>query len=189
MLDYYQAAISAIALTVNVAVQLLAARAHPQRGYLRSVFTGFGAGLIGLFALAGLAYYYQSTPWQDAAALLFVNTATYAALSYCFFAGFVNLGKTSLRIRLFRELQRSGCGLSMEQILSLYNHRRLIELRLERLLRSKQVVKRDGRYFLGGFLLWLIATAVRLAKLLVIGKDSEFSGAEEVGHPVQARTG
>jgi hypothetical protein len=75
-------------------------------------------------------------------------------------------------------VQLSGSGLSRSELFSLYDYRQIIELRLARLLSKGQVVARDGRYFLNGFLLWSIAVVVRSAKLLVMGKGSEFEGAE-----------
>jgi hypothetical protein len=175
MLDYIQATVPVIALTLNVAVQLMVARACRQGGLVRSIAAGFGAGLAGLLALGACVAILQGGPWHDRAAILLVNVGAYVALSFCFFA-FLNLGVTSIRIRLFSELLHSRHGLSMEQVLSLYDYRKIIELRLERLLKRGQVIKRDGRYFLDSFVLWSIAAVVRSAKILVIGKSSEFQG-------------
>jgi hypothetical protein len=84
--------------------------------------------------------------------------------------------------------------LSRDELSSLYNNRNIIRLRLDRLLDSKQIVKRDGRFFIGGWLLRSIAFIVRSGKILVIGKSSEFSLNEEcvgqtesVGSPGGAR--
>jgi hypothetical protein len=175
MLDYFQVAIAPIGLAINLAVQPLAARAFPRWGHLKLVFAGFSAGFLSVLVLGGFTHLYQEVPPAEMVAITLVNVITYVGFAFCFFAGFINPAKTSLRIRLFRELQQSKNGLSREQILVLYDHRRVIELRIERLLNSKQVVKRDGRYFLEGWFLRLAAAAVRSAKLVVIGKASEFA--------------
>jgi hypothetical protein len=169
--DYLQVTIPVAALIINAVVQLLSARAWLRWGFVRSAGAGFVAGLVGLLALDGLAhFFYRRDPWQEAVATLLVNMGTYVALAYCFIAGFVNLGKTSLRIRIFSELYYSKFGLSMEQLLSLYNSRVIVELRLDRLLNNNQVVERDDRYFLNGALLWFVAVVIRSAKMLVLGK-------------------
>jgi hypothetical protein len=170
MPGYFQVTIPLIALMMAVAVQLLVARTVPRWGLVRSFFVGFFAGLVALLALSGLAGSSpDAMPWQETAALLFVNTAIYTALAYCFLA-FLSLGVTSIRIRIFSELQQSKHGLSLEELLSLYDYRRIVRLRLERLQRGKQVIVRDGRYFLGGNVLWCVATATQLARWVVMGK-------------------
>ena len=176
MFDYYQTAIPVIALLVGVAVQVSVARLDPRTGYLRSLFACVGAGLISVFALEGGAYPFTSAPWQEAAAVMLVNTATFAALVCCYLMFFVMSCRSSVRVQLFRELQRSGGGLSLEQLLARYNQRTLVEMRLERLLRRRQLVLRDGRYFLNSPALRLLAAVVRGARMLVIGEDAEFAG-------------
>jgi hypothetical protein len=173
MFDYFQVATPVVALAINVSGQMLAARTGPQEGLVRSVFIGFATGMLGLVGLGILGPFRPSGPWQDVVAIILVNTVTYVALSYCFFA-FLGLGKTSIRIRLFGELRESGRGLTVDQILRLYDYRSILDLRLKRLISSKQVIKRDGRYFLGGSSLWFLATLVRCAKWLVLGKISQF---------------
>jgi hypothetical protein len=173
VLDFLQVVVPVIALTINVIAQCAAALLRPRAGFVRSVLIGFGAGLISLWALSCLIQFYRSDAAPEVAAILFVNTATYIALAFCFF-NFLNLGKTSVRIRIFSELQQCRDGLTTDEIVALYNYREIVNLRLDRLLNSKQVTKRDGRYFLDGRLLWYLALAVRSAKRLLLGKISEF---------------
>jgi hypothetical protein len=182
MLDFFQVVVPGIALMINVIAQFTAALLRPRAGFVRSVLIGFAAGLISLWALGYLIHSYQSDPPPEEAAILLVNTATYIALAYCFFA-FLNLGKTSVRIRIFSELQQSRHGLTAEEVLALYNYREIVELRLDRLLNSKQVTKRDGRYFLDGRLLWSLALAVRSVKRLLLGKISEFERGDAAPSP------
>jgi hypothetical protein len=180
MLDYCLVAVPVVGLAINAVAGLLAARARPGWGLLRCVAAGFAAGLVAVAVLGGVTHSRRGDPWQEAVTTLFVNLATYAALAYCFFA-FINLGKTSIRIRIFDELRQSGAGLSGEELASLYDYHRIVELRLARLLNKGQVVKRDGRYFLGGFFLWFVALVVRTGKWVVMGKTSEFQGDAVAG--------
>jgi hypothetical protein len=175
VLETCEVAVPLIAAAVNVLVQLLAARVCPRWGYLRFIAAGFAAGLVSLLALEGILQARRGGAWQETAAVVTVNVLTYSALAFCFFAGFVNPAVTSLRVRLFRELQKSADGLAMETITALYDHRRLIALRIDRLVGGRQVVRRDGRYVLEGSTLWFICKVVFVAKRVVLGKASEFA--------------
>jgi hypothetical protein len=172
MLDYLRVATPLLALGITALVQILVARTRLRRGVMRSFFAGFGAGLASLLALCVWVDFRQSTPWHEAAANMVVNVGTYMALSFCFLS-FLNLGNTSIRIRIFSELQPSGSGLSIENLLSLYDYKQIIKLRLDRLLSSKQVIERDGRYFLVGYALWCIAWVTYSTRRVVLGKGRE----------------
>jgi hypothetical protein len=172
MLDYLQVATPLLALGVTTLVQLLVARARPRRGLIQSFFAGFGAGLASLLALCGWLALRQGTPWYEAAANTVVNVATFMALTFCFLS-FLNLGNTSIRIRIFRELQQSGSGLSIEHLRSLYDYNQIMEIRLNRLLGSKEVIERDGRYFLVGHALRCIAWVTYATRRVVLGKDQD----------------
>jgi hypothetical protein len=189
VLDTCEVAVPLAAAAVNVLVQLLAARVRPRWGYLRFIGAGFAAGLLSLLALEAVLHVHREGAWQETAAVLAVNVLTYCAMAFCFFAGFVNPAVTSLRVRLFRELQKSADGLAMETITALYDHRRLIALRIDRLVGGGQVVQRDGRYVLEGSTLWFICKVVFVAKRVVLGKASEFApepAPREDGVPARA---
>jgi hypothetical protein len=176
MSDYYQLGVPVIGLTVNVIVQILTARADPETGYFRSVVHGFGAGLISPLAIGPVIQWYQNAPWQELAAIMLVNTATYVSLVFCFLMGFVLNARSSIRVRIFKEVQRSKNGLSLEQLLAVYSQRKLVEMRLERFLKTQHFVLRAGRYYLNSSFLRVVAAIVRFLKILVIGKDFEFPG-------------
>ena len=73
-----------LALAVNVAVQVAGMRWIPGMRLLKSIFYGFGAGVLALLSieLCVLTGVYAFT---DHAPLLFVNILTYVALGYCYF--------------------------------------------------------------------------------------------------------
>jgi hypothetical protein len=181
MADYIPVGIPIIALVVNMIVQISLARSRVHRGYLQSIALGSAIGFVCLLALAGLSYRSTADSWRERMAILLVNLGSYGALAFCYFA-FVNLNKTSLRIRLFRELRRSPGGLSMEQIQALYDDHKIFALRMERLLTSQHVVRRKGRYFLASYSLWFIARVIDLGRMLVMGKDrGRTRGSQAVG--------
>jgi hypothetical protein len=172
MLDYLRVATPLLALGITTLVQLSVARTRLGRGLIRSYFAGFGAGLASLLAFCAWVELRQGTPWYEAAANTVVNVGTYLALAFCFLS-FLNLGNTSIRIRIFRELQQSGGRLSIENLRSLYDYNQIIEMRLNRLLSGKQVIERDGRYFLVSHALWWIAWVVSSTRRVVLGKSPE----------------
>jgi hypothetical protein len=110
-------------------------------GHLKLVFGGFGAGLLSVPIVGGFTHLHQDIPLPEIIAIILVNVIAYVGLAFSFFAHFINAPKTSLRMRFFRELQQSKNGLFLEQILVLYDHRRVVGLRIERLRNSKEVVK------------------------------------------------
>jgi|SRR6516164_6905118 hypothetical protein len=174
MIEYLPGATPVISLIINIVGQLRIARTFPAGKFLQSVAAGFGAGFVFLLALSVSSAFFRSDLWGEAGAILVVNVGTYIALSYCFFC-FINLCKTSLRLRIFAEIQKSAAGLPMDEILSRYNLQKITALRLNRLVQKGHVIKSDGRYFLNRFSLLRVAKIVQGAKILVMGKRSEFS--------------
>lgn len=146
-------------LSVNAAVQVAISRAGVP--LLRSIFTGFAAGLVPLFYFSGLT------------ARLPADLLCYGAFGYCYFH-FINLGETARRIRLVRELYESPGGLSEAELLQRYNSREILAVRMARLLGSGQLVSRGGRYFTGKPAVLLMAKTITFLKLVIIGKKSEF---------------
>ena len=162
-----------LALAVNVLGQIVLLRSSRGSHFLRSIVGGFLAGLIalGLLDLVAIRIYGLS---HDTLMLAFVvNTLTYGALSYCYF-NFVNLGQSSIRIRLYAEIAASGQGVSIAEMAREYNEEALMKMRLQRLRESGDIVEKDGRYFVGRSRLVFIGHVIFGAKRFILGKDSEF---------------
>jgi hypothetical protein len=102
-----------------------------------------------------------------------VSTMTYIALGYCYFH-FINLGETARRIRIVRELWESEDGLSMDELLKRYNASEIINVRLQRMMSKKQIVFRDGRYYIGKPIMLYISKAIVMMKLILLGRRGEF---------------
>lgn len=157
---------------VNTATQVVS-RAVLKAGMLRSEAAGFVTGLCGIVA-AGLINLSVLSPSQPLLTGEFTaNLIIYICLSYCYFH-FINLAVTARRIRLLRELYFSGNGLTMEEILSRYSAKDMIEKRICRLLNTGQIVNINGRYITGKPVMYLIVKVILLMKLFVLGKKSEF---------------
>jgi hypothetical protein len=157
-----------IGLATNVLVQVVGFRFVPNLGLLKSVILGFVIGLLSLFFLESYIFFLKKEFLPTTAVNLFI----YLSLGYCYFH-FINLGETARRIRILRELYDSKRGLSMKEILERYNAGKVIEMRLERLLKNGQVVYKNSRYYIGKPIMLLITKILVLMKLIILGK-SEF---------------
>jgi hypothetical protein len=160
------------ALAINVLGQIVVFRLQEGRHFLRSIALGFVLGGMALMITQfiyppGLASF---EAWSKA---LLVNLPCYAALSYCFF-NFANLGQSSIRVRIFARIAARSDGVSVAEIARDYNEAMLMEMRLQRLVESGDLVLRDGRYFLGRTRFVPIAKVIFGIKRLILGKVSEF---------------
>ncbi len=172
MLLYLQIGIAIFALAVNVVVQIAFVRWVPGVGLLKSIFIGFGTGLI---FLLGLETYFGFLfdVWDVSPPYMLMHTLTYCALGYCYFH-FINLGQTARRIRILREMDDAGGVMTRDQLLQRYNANEMVEKRFSRLLRSGQVIEREDRLFIGNTTLLRMAQIMVLMKRLILGKTSEF---------------
>jgi len=161
------------ALAVNVVAQIVLLRASRGSHFLRSIIGGFLVGFVVLGALDLFAV--REAGWSLDAALkiLVVNTITYGSLGYCYF-NFVNLGQSSIRIRLYAEIAATGNGISIKELSRDYDEQALMKMRLQRLRESGDVVEKEGRYHVGRNRLVLIGAVIFAAKRFILGKDSEF---------------
>jgi hypothetical protein len=108
--------------------------------------------------------------WGSAAASL----AAYVAFAYCYVIGFFNIGESARRIRLLIELSGAGPrGLTVPEILAVYNARMVLDARLYRLSVSGQIAERDGRYVLARRAMLRAAKALVLLKILLLRRRAE----------------
>jgi len=161
------------ALAINVLAQICYCRFVSNKQLLKSLFFGFFCGMLMLFAIE--AFYVAQLPSSVLKNIpsVLINIASYSALGYCYFH-FVNLGETARRIRMLRELSESKDGLSVDEILERYNAKEIIENRLNRLLKSGQVIYKDNRYYIGKPVMLFMSRMVVFAKRFILGKSSEF---------------
>ena len=160
------------ALAVNVLGQIVVFRLQDGRHFLRSIALGFLLGAAAL-TIAQLIYPAGSEPFEVWSKALLVNLPCYVALSYCFF-NFVNLGQSSIRVRIYARVAARSDGVSVAEIARDYNEAMLMEMRLQRLVESGDLVLRDERYFLGRNRFVPVAKVIFWIKRLNLGKVSEF---------------
>lgn len=123
-----------------------------------------GAATIALVAVAARA---AAVDTVETAAYVLFDFATFAILSFGYF-NFVQLNISSLRVRIANEIFDSPAGLAPHRLTELYNARRIVDERLERLVRGRQIELRDGRYYHRRSLVYAIAVAMDLCKRIVL---------------------
>ena len=161
------------ALAVNVVAQILLFRATRGTRFMRTIVLGFLAGL-GMLAVLSIARaVLDAVSFFDLANALLVDGPVYGALSYCYY-NFVQLGQTSVRIRLYTEIAARPGGMGVGDIARLYNEEALMQLRLQRLVESGDIEQRGGRYFIGRRRLVWVADIIFAAKRFLLGRESEF---------------
>ena len=171
---YYSVASPVVALAVNAVAQVLFVRARKGVDFFRTVLEGFFAGGIALAVMEVLLARSHGAPADAWIISVFVNAPAYAALSYCYF-GLVNLGNTSIRIRLYAEIAERKDGMTMEDIGLIYNEQAFTKMRIERRVESGDLVEKDGRYYAARMKLVYSARILGVVRYLIIGKASEFS--------------
>lgn len=171
LVDYFSAFIAVICLICNVLVQIITYRCFPKQGLLKSVFLGFGAGILILFFWEFRIYWAVHFSVKEPIAVMLGDLITYVSLGYCYFH-FINLGETARRIRILRELKDSSGGLTLNEIFARYNAQEILENRISRLLKNGQIILVNGKYYIGkSFLLYMAKFLVFLKFILMRKKD------------------
>lgn len=163
-----------LGLLINVISQIIATRYVKKLGLLKSVLLGFLVGLAFVLTIEIAHNLITKPAIRDLIADLALNTITYGALGYCYFH-FVNLGETARRVRIVRELLDSKDGLSMSEILEHYDASQIISVRLKRLLRNKQIIQRNEKYFIGKSFILYITKIIIMMKITILRKKSEIN--------------
>lgn len=130
--------------------------------HLKSLVFGFGFGFI-IFALGMIVFKW---PYD----VLALNLCTYSVINYCYFH-FVNIGESSVRIRILRELKAQP--LSREALYKLYDASKILDTRIER-LDSDQQIRIDGPriYSNNESFLLRLALFFQFLKWLILGRKN-----------------
>ncbi len=161
------------ALAINMAVQIVGFRLRRGCHFFRSVVEGFFFGGVGLLIIEALLIIADQTRGDSVAMALLVNLPTYLALSYCYYS-FVQLGQTSIRLRMYSEIASRASGVTIEEMEREYDESALTDMRLRRLIESGDILEKDGRYFIGRRRLLVVVHIIFAAKHILLGKKSEF---------------
>jgi hypothetical protein len=172
-MDYFQVGIPVLGLALNVLSHIVIVRWRRQRSLLRAVILGFLLGGLMVVILEGGLFFSLRIDRPAMGWNTLTNLLIYVILSYGYFH-FVNLGETARRIRILREIAEAPTGLSVAELLTRYNARQIVEIRLRRLLQNGQICVQADRYIIGKPVMLSMAYTIVWLKRLMLGKSSEF---------------
>jgi len=92
---------------------------------------------------------------------------TYLALAFGYWA-FLNLNRTSLRIRILREVLRHPAGMSLSELSNEYSADELLQRRLKRLEGGGHLSYRDGRWRIESKKLVTTARIIEAVRALIL---------------------
>lgn len=142
---------------------------------LLNTLAASGVGGLAILALAEMAAVFSGQSISDMLiAAVLVDAPVFGALAYGY-ANFVNLGQSSVRVRIYRELLRLPDGVAIETLRAEYDEREMLRARLERLVSAGDLRQEGDIYHSGKSRLQHIATVIFGLKKLVLGRHSEFS--------------
>ncbi|MEW6087951.1 MAG: hypothetical protein AB1498_06555 [bacterium] len=169
-IGYLQLSVPIIALLFNALTQISFYKIIPRLGLLKSEYAGFISGCFLILVIEVWIFLSGGAALSNVIAISAVNFIIYFCLGFLYFA-FINLGETAIRIRLLRELLNAKEGLSFKEILCRYNTNEIIERRIKRMEKNRQIIcMNDGSYHIGNNFLLLIAKTMVLLKLVILGK-------------------
>jgi len=161
-------------LAVMCGMHAMMCRMNPHAPLLNALA---GAGMVGLVVvfLAGVAAAWSGGDWLiSGLSALLVDLPIYGCLAYGY-ANFVNLGQSSVRVRIYRELLDAGVtGVAGEALRATYDEQSMLQARLERLVAAGDLRLDAGRYMIGQRRLLVIAAVIFGLKRAILGRRSEF---------------
>jgi len=158
-----------VGLAVDVATHLAATWILNLKNlYYRLLFGAFWGGLVAV-GLSVWAAGERGLPVGETIVYALFNGFTFLVLSFGYF-NLVQMNLSSLRLRIANELNDSPEGITPERLLQMYGAHEIVDQRLARLTRGKQIDQRDGRYFGRMSTVYLISVAMDTTKRLVLGR-------------------
>jgi hypothetical protein len=153
---------------INFLAQLALVRISSGIKLVIVVLVAFCIGASIVAALAAIAFSLTMTSLPDVLALTMTVFVIYSAASFILFA-LINLGETSLRIRMLALLMSAPNGLTELQLIQTYDNETLVRIRLDRLRANNGAGFVDGIYYPILSLPFVAAFIIRTAKRLIYG--------------------
>jgi hypothetical protein len=163
-----------VALGACLVVHVILARALPGLARPLGILLSVGAAAVGVVGLALFGPAGRLPAAVSPLELAAVWLLTYVLLAYCYVIGFFNLGESARRIRLLIDLHQAGRrGLTLDEILSTYNARMIVDVRLHRMIRGGQVRQQDGVYYTRSRVMLAAARLLVWLKIAYLGSPGE----------------
>jgi hypothetical protein len=155
-------------LSLNVIVQFGLYR-YARFRLMGSILGGLLAGIAPLFGLMFWSFTFASPlPTLDILALSVTMIAIYLGGCAVIFA-VINLGETSLRIRMLQMLNKSPNGMKRSEVVEIYDDTALFEIRVNRLIEQRQVIRTGDVVIIRRSAFFYIAALIRAFKWLLYG--------------------
>lgn len=160
----------ALGTVANIIFQFTLYRAS-RGALLMSIVVGLGAGAAVTIVVIIFALFQAPTEIFDGVALTVSVFFIYGGAGLAYFC-LINLGETSLRIRMLQLILDSPNGLTVPEILAIYNDETLVAVRLQRMAEYRRAVLIDGVFYPRRSLLFAASWASELLKRLLYGGDA-----------------
>ena len=152
----------------NLLAQAFLVRRMGSGRLMRAIALAFLVGLAVAVAAAWMVLWQGRFAPIDALALLLSTVVIYTSAGFLLFA-IINLGETSLRIRMIRTLLAHPGGLDRAALEVDYDDRALVSKRLDRLHVQAQARVVDDVFYSRVSILFVGAAIIRIAKRVVYG--------------------
>ncbi len=160
-----------VGLAVNTIVHALFSRIFNKLSISISIILAFICHIVCTVLISVLVLNSMNLVKEDFWVLLGFNLIISLALAYGYFI-FINLNIASIRIRLLKEILTSDKGLTLDDILTIYNPDKIVNTRINRLISGGQLVSKNGRCFVGAPFILLLANIMEVLKQIIMGHGS-----------------
>jgi|FEC22Drversion2_1045045.scaffolds.fasta_scaffold00873_7 hypothetical protein len=167
--DYWLLVAPVAGTVVNIFAQLILARVMSGQRLLLLIVIAFAIGLAVTATVAFWALRLGEVALFDGIALGTSVLLIYGAAGLVMFA-LINLGETSLRIRMMKLLREAREDITREQLIADYDDAALVAVRLKRLEDKAQARVVADVFFPRRSLLFMASAMVRLMKRIVYGR-------------------
>jgi len=162
-----------LALFLLVGSHAALCRICPSGGILSLLLFSAILGGLGLMAMEFVAVGVGQTWESNILSLVLVDGPVYACFAFGY-ANFVNLGQSSVRIRIYRELLASPQGIPLEELRGRYDEVGMLVTRLQRLREAGDLVFDGSVYRLRKRRLLIVGLILYWTKKVLLGRESEF---------------
>jgi hypothetical protein len=144
--DWIVVASPLLGAAINIFFQIGLLRLRRGRWLTRSIVEASVVGAVITIVGTTIARLYGATSLLDGVGLAVSALAVYLSASFVLFA-LVNLGQTSLRVRMIGHLVENPDGLSPGELLKLHPETVLIEVRIRKMKDSGWIRVVEGRFY------------------------------------------
>ena len=152
---------------INTAFHVIWNHATKAKGHLGSIIFCFLAGWLVQILLTSSALCQCNASANDWVGTFTLNSASTIGFGYCYFT-FVNLLKTSLRIRILAEIeQNGGQGMTANALRRLYDAKDVTTMRIIRLRNWRQIKQWGDNLYPEGWAFLALGRVLRLLKTIM----------------------